>query len=256
LASKLDMSTVNVGTAGWSIPKLYATEPPSNGTHLERYSRILSCTEINSSFYRPHRVATWAKWAESTPDGFRFSVKAPQAITHQAYLACTSAQLKIFLVGATTLAQKLGPILFQLPPKSAFNYIVAEAFLAMLRDQYKGPVVFEPRHPTWFTTAANHLLRRFHVARVVADPALLTEAAVAGGWQNLIYCRLHGSPRMYYSAYPNTYLQSLAAGIARQKTDVWCIFDNTAAGAAFGDAQTLKGLLTAYSSPSDSAKPA
>jgi uncharacterized protein YecE (DUF72 family) len=245
-------STIRIGTAGWSIPKQFAREFPSIGTHLERYAHIFSCVEINSSFYRPHRISTWAKWAESVPEDFRFSVKAPKAITHEAGLVCPPDQLKIFLAEVNTLANKLGVILFQLPPKLAFNFEIAEAFFLMLRDLYPGPTVFEPRHPTWFSVEADHLLRKFHIARVAADPAPVPEATNPAGWNQLVYYRLHGSPRMYYSDYTEPFLQSLAITIAHHhKTgDVWCIFDNTASGAALGNALALERLLAARNSPS------
>jgi uncharacterized protein YecE (DUF72 family) len=237
-----------IGTAGWSIPKQYAGEFSLTGTHLERYCQILSCAEINSSFYRSHRPSTWEKWAESVPESFRFSVKAPKAITHEASLICASEPLKIFLAEVNILGTKLGPILFQLPPKAAFNSTVSEAFFTLLREQHSGPTVLEPRHPSWFTPQANHLLQKFHIARVAADPARFPAASSAAGWDQLLYCRLHGSPRMYYSAYPEKYLQALAAAIMKQHAkEVWCIFDNTASGAALGDAQTLVGLVKYFS---------
>jgi uncharacterized protein YecE (DUF72 family) len=245
-------STIRIGTAGWSIPKQFAHEFPSPGTHLERFARALSCAEINSSFYRSHKISTWAKWAQSVPEDFRFSVKAPKTITHEAGLACPSDQLKNFLTEVNTLANKLGVILFQLPPKLAFNFEIAEAFFRMLRDLHSGPTVLEPRHPTWFSPEVNHLLQKFSIARVAADPAPVPEASSPAGWSQLIYYRLHGSPRTYYSDYPQAFLQSLANTIAHQHrtADVWCIFDNTASGAALGNAYTLEGLLTAPSAAS------
>jgi uncharacterized protein YecE (DUF72 family) len=239
------MSKIYIGTAGWSIPKQYAAEFPSAGTHLARYSKNLNCTEINSSFYRSHRLSTWAKWADSVPNDFRFSVKAPKTITHEAELTCSIEQLQGFLAETQTLAGKLGPILFQLPPKSAFDPSIAETFLGMFRQHYLGLAVFEPRHPSWFTAEADHLLFRFQIARVVADPAPVPEAAIPAGWDKLIYYRLHGSPRMYYSEYTKSFLHSTATTIAsQQKTaEVWCIFDNTASGAALGDALILNHLL-------------
>jgi uncharacterized protein YecE (DUF72 family) len=238
------MSRIRIGTASWSVPKQYANDLALDGTHLARYSHLFHCSEINSSFYRSHRLSTWTDWSATVPENFRFSVKAPKAITHEAKLACTSDQLKDFLSEVRSLGEKLGPILFQLPPKSAFSLTIAKAFLTMLRDLYQGPTVFEPRHPTWFTAEADHLLKEFNIVRVVADPARIPEAATAGGWSELIYCRLHGSPRMYYSAYPETYLQALAATINQQSAkEIWCIFDNTASGAAFGDALSLKRLV-------------
>jgi uncharacterized protein YecE (DUF72 family) len=239
------MSRIRIGTAGWSVPKQHANDLPQGDTHLARYSQVFHCSEINSSFYRSHRLSTWADWAATVHGDFRFSVKAPKVITHEAKLACTSDQLKEFLSEARTLSEKLGPVLFQLPPKSAFDTVIAKTFLIMLRDLHQGPTVFEPRHSTWFTAEADRLLKEFNIARVVADPARVPEAATAGGWSELIYCRLHGSPRMYYSAYPEPYLRTLAATINQQSTkEIWCIFDNTASGAAFGDALSLKRLIT------------
>jgi uncharacterized protein YecE (DUF72 family) len=238
------MSGIRIGTAGWSVPKQYANDVPQVGTHLARYSQVFHCAEINSSFYRSHRLTTWTDWAATVPENFCFSVKAPKTITHEAKLACTQDQLKNFLSEAHTLGEKLGPILFQLPPKSAFDIVIAKAFLTMLRDLYQGPTVFEPRHPTWFTAEADRLLKEFNISRVVADPARIPAAATVGDWSELIYCRLHGSPRMYYSAYPETYLKALVATIHQQSTkEIWCIFDNTASGAAFGDALSLKRLV-------------
>ena len=240
------MSPIHIGTAGWSIPKQHAFEFPSAGTHLSRYSQNLNCTEINSSFYRSHRLSTWAKWADSVPNDFRFSVKAPKTITHEASLACSGEQLRNFLAEAYTLAGKLGPILFQLPPKSVFDLSIAKRFFTRLRDQYLGFTVFEPRHATWFTAEADYLLQQFQIARVAADPAAVPEAAVPSGWDKLIYYRLHGSPRMYYSEYPESFLHYTAGTIARQQetAEVWCIFDNTASGAALGNALNLQHFLT------------
>jgi uncharacterized protein YecE (DUF72 family) len=250
------MSFTRIGTAGWSIPKQYVKEFPDIGTHLERYSQTLSCAEINSSFYRSHRLSTWGKWAESVPVDFRFAVKAPKSITHEVNLVCGPEPLKTFLAEVEILGTKLGPILFQLPPKSAFNPAVAEAFFTLLRDLHSGATVLEPRHPSWFTAEANRLLKKFHIARVATDPARIPAAATAGGWNQLLYCRLHGSPRMYYSAYPETYLQRLAATIAQQQaSEIWCIFDNTASGAALGNAQTLKRLLANYSPANQQGEP-
>jgi uncharacterized protein YecE (DUF72 family) len=237
---------VRIGTAGWSIPKQHV-ELPQTGTHLERYSQSLPCAEINSSFYRSHRNSTWEKWAASVPDDFRFSVKAPKAITHEAKLACLPEHLKTFLAEAKGLTNKLGPILFQLPPKSIFNLKIAEVFFTMYRDLYSGCTVFEPRHPTWFVSEADHLLKQFQIARVAADPAPVPDAATPAGWNQLIYYRLHGSPRMYYSGYSKPFLRSIATDLANQRnaSEIWCIFDNTASGAALGDAQTLQCLLSA-----------
>jgi uncharacterized protein YecE (DUF72 family) len=105
-------------------------------------------------------------------------------------------------------------------------------------------VVCEPRHPTWFEAEPGELLRCQQVARVGADPARVPEAADPGGWADLAYWRLHGSPRMYYSDYGTEFLTGLASKVsASAASQIWCVFDNTASGAALGNALTLSDHL-------------
>src|ERR1700744_1658808 len=118
-------SPIRIGTAAWTIPKQHAPLFPEEGSHLIRYAQRLNCVEINSSFHRPHRLKTWARWAATTPDDFRFAVKIPKTITHQAKLIDTGGLLQKFLDEALGLnagpIPKLGPFLIQLPPKLAFD---------------------------------------------------------------------------------------------------------------------------------------
>ena len=234
-----------VGTAGWTIPRMAAHHCPGEGTHLQRYAHILPCAEINSSFHRPHSVSTYAKWAASTPADFRFAVKMPRTITHDRRLLRVRRLLEAFLVETSGLKRKRGPLLVQLPPSFAFDKRLADRFFTLLRSLYAGPVACEPRHPTWFEPAANALLIRHEVVRVAADPAPVPGADVPGGWEHWVYYRLHGSPRMYWSAYEDDYLKRLSDLLrARPRpVDAWCVFDNTAGGAALGNACTLRDLL-------------
>ncbi len=174
------------------------------------------------------------------PEGFRFAVKAPKTITHEKKLAGVEEELAGFLEGARGLGEKLGPVLFQLPPKLEFDAGVATEFFGVLRGRYAGVVVLEPRHASWFTEDAGEMLREFKVARVAADPARVPEAAVPGGWDGVRYWRLHGSPRIYYSAYGEEWLRGLAG---RVREEDWVVFDNTASGAAAGDALALERAL-------------
>jgi uncharacterized protein YecE (DUF72 family) len=243
-----DEPCLRIGTAGWSIPRQQALAFPGGGSHLERYGDVLNCVEINSSFYRLPRTATWNKWAAAVPEDFRFSVKAPKSITHAAKLACTSEQMKVFLQEIGNLGTALGPILFQLPPSLAFDASVAKSFLDMLRSQHSGQVALEPRHPSWFEGEPDQLLNHYDIARVAADPvpakaASIAAAAVPGGSKRLNYYRLHGSPRVYYSEYGRERLTAYAAAITAAATETWCIFDNTASGAATEDALILRALL-------------
>ncbi|HEX8693911.1 MAG TPA: DUF72 domain-containing protein [Longimicrobium sp.] len=232
---------VRVGCAGWTVPRDHAARFPGEGSHLERYARVFGAAEINSSFHRPHRRSTYERWAASTPLDFRFSVKLPKEITHKRKLVGAAEPLERFLAEAGGLGEKLGPLLVQLPPSLAFDPTTAPGFFALLRGRCGGDVVLEPRHPSWFGAEPEALLAAQRVARVAADPAPVPEAAAPGGWAGLAYFRLHGSPRTYYSAYTPDFLDALAARLRplSRAGPAWCIFDNTAAGAAAGDALQL-----------------
>jgi uncharacterized protein YecE (DUF72 family) len=240
-----EVPSIYVGCAGWALPKEHAGRFPKEGTHLTRYAARLPAVEINSSFYRPHRPTTYARWAGSVPDAFRFAVKVPRAATHERRLVGTEDILDRFLSEATYLGEKLGPLLVQLPPSLPFATDVASAFFEALRARFAGHIVFEPRHPSWFTKPTERLVKRFRVARVAADPAVVPAAAEPGGWAGLVYYRLHGSPKTYYSAYSDDYLEALAGKLreAARSAVVWCVFDNTAEGFATANALDVLGRL-------------
>lgn len=242
---------VRVGCAGWSIPGEYASRFPDEGTHLRRYSQRFLAVEINSSFHRPHRRSTYAGWSAQTPEGFAFSSKVPKEVTHKRRLVDVDDPLDRFLAETAALGEKRGPLLVQLPPSLAFDAEVVGAFFAGLRDRYSGPVVCEPRHPSWFLPGPDRLLTDREVARVAADPALVPEAGEPGGWGGLVYYRLHGSPRPYYSAYPADQLEAIAGKLAGAAlaAPVWCVFDNTAQGAATADALAVLGQLRGAGTP-------
>jgi uncharacterized protein YecE (DUF72 family) len=237
--------SVRIGCAGWNIPAACASNFVSGESHLHRYSQVFNCCEINSSFYRPHRKDTWERWAKSVPDEFRFSVKVPKVITHEAKLKCSSDTLTAFLAQVKFLGEKLGPLLVQLPPSLEFEPSPTRKFLSQLRQTYSGDVVCEPRHASWFNTASNDLLNEFQIARVAADPACVPAAADPGGFSSLAYFRLHGAPRRYYSSYDADFLSALASKLEKlaEKMRVWCIFDNTASGAAMQNALDLKNRI-------------
>lgn len=212
------------------------------GSHLERYAQRFPAVEINSSFYRSHRPQTYARWAASTPIGFRFAVKIPKEITHTRRLREADTPLERFLAEVGALGEKLGPLAVQLPPSLPFEADAAGAFFRGLRRRFASGVVCEPRHSTWFTPEADQVLVGFEISRVAADPSPIPGAAEPGGWPGLRYFRLHGSPRVYYSAYSEAYFDTLAAALA--SSGGWCIFDNTAAGEATANALGLLERLT------------
>ncbi|MGJ5176485.1 DUF72 domain-containing protein [Bradyrhizobium oligotrophicum] len=235
-------SLLRIGTAGWSIDRRYAEEFSSPGSHLERYARRLNAVEINSSFRRQHQPKTYERWANSVPEDFRFSVKLPQAITHDRALSGCEELFKSFVDETAGLGAKLAIWLVQLPPKLAFDPKAFDRFFDLVDGCNGAMVAIEPRHATWFTAEVEGRLVERRIARVAADPAKVAGAGQPGGWDGLAYFRWHGSPRMYYSDYEREALSSLGRRLehARQLgASTWCIFDNTAAGAALGNALSL-----------------
>jgi uncharacterized protein YecE (DUF72 family) len=241
-----NLAAVRIGCAGWSISTAEKPAFPASGSHLERYAQVFDAVEINSSFYRPHRPATYRRWADSVPAHFRFAVKLARSITHHAHLQVTAAELAGFFVPLRELGEKLGPVLIQLPPSLVYSAPIAVRFFTHFRKLHPGSACIEPRHASWFTTDVESLLREHDIARVGADPALQEEASIPGGDLSLRYLRLHGSPRMYYSAYDADFLHDIAARLRafqKEKAQAWCIFDNTAHGAAVPNALALRDLL-------------
>ncbi len=246
---------MRVGTAGWSIPKQAAASFPGEGQHLRRYARVLDCTEIDSSFHRSHRVGTYERWAAQTPAGFRFSVKLPRGITHEGRLRGAREPLARFLAEAAGLGDRLAVLLVQLPPSLAFEPRPVRAFFGLLAGSSGAAVVCEPRHASWFTQAADRALAALRVSRAAADPARWPGAMRPGGWLGpdgdgrgaVLYHRWHGTPRMYRSRYEPQWLRDRAEELGRSPdgADRWCIFDNTAAGAAIGNALEAQALLGA-----------
>lgn len=250
----ISLAPLLVGCAGWSVPKADAASFPVEGGHLERYAATFPAVEINSSFYRPHRPATYAKWADSVPEGFRFSVKVPRAITHDARMVDVEQRLVQFAHEAGELGEKLGCLLVQLPPKFGFVDEPARLLFRQLHDIFGRTIAFEARHPSWFSEAATELLVDSRVVRVIADPAAGQPGPHVPTSSDTLYVRLHGTPRIYYSRYMPEYVESVRRELAHQTAlgkTCWCIFDNTAAFEAVPNALEL--MHGQYAQPLDHA---
>ncbi len=228
-----------IGTAGWALPPGVRDRFAAGATQLERYASRFNCVEINSSFYRPHRASTYERWARTVPDDFRFALKVPKEITHVRRLVDVDDEVERFLEASAGLGHKRDVLLVQLPPSFAYDDVVVPAFLAHLRSRYDGRIACEPRHATWFAAEADAALATLHVARVAADPQPSGAPFAPGGWAGFTYWRLHGSPRMYYSAYDDARLDEIAAMMNSPGVPAWCIFDNTTFGAATANALTM-----------------
>jgi uncharacterized protein YecE (DUF72 family) len=237
---------IRTGTAGWSIPA--ASQPlfHHEGSHLTRYARHFSCAEVNSSFYRSHSASTYASWAAQTPERFRFAVKLPQSITHDRRLRRARPALEHFLQEVAGLEHRLSVLLVQLPPSLSFESRTVGNFFELFRALHSGAIVCEPRHASWFDATAEQVLMDWHICRAAADPAKHAGAETCGGWPGdaqdardaVRYYRWHGSPRMYWSTYPSTWIaQQGALALAQPvQCEQWFVFDNTAGGGAIANA--------------------
>lgn len=161
---------IRIGCAGWSIPSRHAPLFGDGDSHLARYATRFDVAEINSTFYRPHQPRTFERWAASVPASFRFSVKLPRAITHDARLHGTGDALTAFFAEVAGLGPKLGGVLVQLPPSLVFESRLADRFFAMLKRRTGVRVACEPRHPSWFTPAADVVMGRHACTTAAMNP--------------------------------------------------------------------------------------
>lgn len=241
------MASVTIGIAGWSLPgpDKALFPPAAEGSNLARYAAVFNAVEINSSFYRPHRPETYARWADSVPAAFRFAVKLPRSITHEKRLHDAGAELDQFTAEAGTLGPKLGWVLVQTPPSLRFDAAAAEALFNGLQERLAdGPqLACEARHGSWFTDEATALLRQLDVTRVVADPPAGAPGPFIPTTRNASYVRLHGSPHIYRSPYEPERLARVAAWLGEQSGQALVIFDNTMSGTQASQALHLRALL-------------
>jgi uncharacterized protein YecE (DUF72 family) len=247
-ARSSDASTVRIGLAGWSeAASRYGKLLPAQeegATGLRRYSAAFDFVEINSSFYRQVRPATYEKWAGEVPAEFLFSVKMHRLITHYTRLKNTDI-LNDFFASVAGLGKMLAVVLVQLPPTLVFDAGVADRFLAALRKLYRGCAVCEPRHDSWDGPDARKLLLKHGIGSVLteiprtgADPLEDAKRAIP------LYVRLHGTPRKYYSSYSDEDLTRLAALLeAHAGRRRYIVFDNTAGPAGVRNALHLQKLV-------------
>ena len=175
---------VAVGTSGFSYKEwkgsFYPEDLPASDM-LRFYAANFRSVEINNTFYRMPRAQMLAQWAEQVPDGFTFSLKASQQITHRRRLKDAAEPVDYFLKTATTLGDRLGPILFQLPPNLKSDLPRLTDFLALLPAACRS--AFEFRHASWFEDAVFEALRERGAALCVAeDEELATPFVATTGW--------------------------------------------------------------------------
>lgn len=233
------MGRAYVGISGWTYPPWRGSFYPRGlvqRRELEHASRQVSSIEINGSFYSLQRPESYSAWYARTPDGFVFSVKGGRFITHMKKLAGVETALaNFFASGLLALADKLGPVLWQLPPNLGFDAVRLTRFFdllprtttaaASLAQQHDGRLegrawtttdadrpmrhAMEVRHPSFETAEFVAILRAYDVALVTAD--------TAGKWplledqtSDFAYVRLHGDEELYVSGYSDEALDRWA----------------------------------------------
>ena len=241
---------IHIGTSGWSYkhwsdPVFYPRKLKVR-QWLSYYCRHFDSVEINTTFYRlPNRKA-FEQWYQETPPHFIFTVKGSQFITHRKKLADPKPHTSRFLSQVAILGEKLGVVLFQLPPYWKFNPVRLGVFLDYLRCQTIIPVLrvaLEIRHLSWYCEECFTILRQFGIALVYADwPTLSVESP---GTANFIFIRHHGPGDLYASSYSNAELKKDACRIRSwmvEGKDVYVYFNNDANGFAVKNALELKQM--------------
>ena len=241
---------VRIGLAGWSEAAgrhgklLPAVEEGATG--LSRYAAAFGFVEINSSFYRQVRPATYEKWAGEVPRDFCFSVKMHRLITHYTRLRNVDL-LGDFFGSVAGLGKKLAVVLVQLPPALVFDAEVADRFWSALRKIYGGGAVCEPRHTSWQEAGAREHLLGYGIGPVLTEIPAADEDPLRGMREDIpLYVRLHGTPRKYHSSYGAEELARLADFLAAHSgRSRYVVFDNTAGPAGVRNALQLQNLLIA-----------
>jgi uncharacterized protein YecE (DUF72 family) len=237
--------TVRIGCSGWIYRHWRGDFYPDKLAQrlwFEHYAATFETVELNTSFYHLPKAETFAKWRDQAPAGFRYAVKAPRFITHMKKLKDCAEPVDEFLTRARHLGPALGPILYQLPPRWAFNRERLEEFLDWLPSDLTH--VFEFREKSWLTEDVLALLDTRGVSFCAHDiPAGATPRWASGP---IAYVRFHGGVGKYWGRYSDDALLSWADWIvahANSGRDVWCYFNNDIGGAAIHDALTLRSMV-------------
>lgn len=233
---------IHIGTSGWSYDHwqgLFYPDGLAADQRLAYYARHLRTVEINSSFYKLPSSDALLHWHDSVPDDFVFAVKASRYITHMKKLTEPRRTVKRFIGRVEALRDKLGPILFQLPPRWHINLERLSAFLKILPQDYRFAIEF--RDPSWFDPRVYDLLTEHAVAFCIFDLNGVLSPMEATA--DFIYMRLHGPNGSYRGQYEDQTLIAWADTIKRWRREgreVYCYFDNDEAAYAVHDAMRLQ----------------
>jgi uncharacterized protein YecE (DUF72 family) len=232
-----------IGTSGWHynhwIGPFYPLESKPKdflGIYIQHFDTV----ELNNPFYHLPKPEVFRGWRKQTPKGFIFSVKASRYITHVKKLKDAKESIEYFLKSARNLKEKLGPILFQLPPNWQSNPERLEEFLKVLPKGLR--YTFELRNPTWFNEEIYKLLREYNIALCMYD--FNGRLSVKEITADFVYIRFHGPGGKYRGKYDQKFLTQWAKDMKSWKVKaVYCYFDNDDSGFAVENASELKKLL-------------
>ncbi|GAB6068084.1 DUF72 domain-containing protein [Methylothermus subterraneus] len=236
-----------IGTSGWSYAAWRGVFYPAElkpAQWLGFYAQHFNAVELNASFYHLPKEVAVRRWAEQTPPEFRFAVKAWRAITHYHRLADCAELLTTFFRRIELFGEKLGPVLFQLPPRFPADLPRLAAFLQELPSASYA-FAFEFRDGSWHCPPVYELLSRANAAFCVFDLAGLTSPKAVTA--DFVYLRLHGHTQRYRGSYSDPLLAAWAGWLAAQRArgkKLWVFFDNTDESASAAvDAKRLQAIL-------------
>ena len=236
-----------IGTSGWNYKHWVGIFYPAGikpAQQLAFYLKHFKTVELNNPFYHLPPPQTFTNWRKSTPKDFLFAVKASRFITHNKKLNVEKENINLFLNSAKRLNEKLGPILFQLPPKWNINIERLGSFLKKLPKKYRYTIEF--RNQTWYTEDVYGLLKKYNCAFCIYELAGIQSPKEVTA--DFVYIRLHGPTLLKYAgSYSNKVLKSwskLCLQWRKEGKDVYVYFDNDQAAYAAFNAQTLLKFST------------
>jgi uncharacterized protein YecE (DUF72 family) len=234
-----------IGTSGWHYKHWLGNFYPAGmkpASYLVHYLQYFGSVEINNSFYRLPSTETLAQWKEAVPPDFIFAIKASRFITHMKKLKEPQQSFSLFMDRVGVLGEKLGPILFQLPPSWRFDESRFNAFLEALPTTYR--YAFEFRDQSWYTDKAYELLRKYRCAFCIYEIAYhLSPLEVT---TDFVYVRLHGPGNKYDGSYADHVLSTWAEQGNKwleQGKQVYFYFDNDMHGYAPANALRLQEIM-------------
>ncbi|WP_237684299.1 DUF72 domain-containing protein [Pseudaminobacter soli (ex Zhang et al. 2022)] len=244
-SDRSNLPPVRIGTSGWHYRDWWGPFFPEGVKQkdaLRYYATRFDCAELNAPFYRTPTEAAVEAWFSSTPDDFRFAWKASKFITHWRRLIVNENSMNLLEQRISLLKHKLGPVLFQLPPKMECNL---ERLAIFLKHLPKGrSYSFEFRHLSWYQARVFELLGDHNAALCLSDHAdAPAPCEVTADW---VYIRNHGPSGRYHGSYIDGQLRDWAESIATWRGEgrqVWCFFDNDVKSAAPADAERLIELV-------------